>query len=202
MSTQWAFLVVQSVKNLPAMQETQVQSLGWEDPLEKGMATHLSILAWRIPWTGEWTEEPGGLQSMGSQGVRHDWVTDAHTDPPAPLGWLQPRIHPLLIRRKSHQTCMVFGHWGSEICTQTMQIAVLSWAWENTEVLLPFHKRCLGRGLLYSLDLTWVLLWTSRSLTGSQDKELQEPRLMSQLFSSSLSQFSLFPAQRCFLLAG
>ena len=49
------------VKNLPAMPETRVQSLGWEDPLEEGMATHSSILAWRIPWT----EEPGGLQSIG-----------------------------------------------------------------------------------------------------------------------------------------
>ena len=56
------------VKNLPAMQETQVLSLGREDPLEEGMATHSSILAWKIPWT----EEPGGLQSMGSQRVRHD----------------------------------------------------------------------------------------------------------------------------------
>ena len=56
------------VKNLPAMQETWVRSLGQEDPLEKGMATHSSILAWRIAWT----EEPGGLQSMGSQRVRHD----------------------------------------------------------------------------------------------------------------------------------
>ena len=56
----WASLVAQTVKNLPAMQETQVQSLGWEDPLEKGMATHSSILAWRILWA----EEPGGLQSM------------------------------------------------------------------------------------------------------------------------------------------
>ena len=56
------------VKNLPGMQETQVQSLGWEDPLEKGMATHSSILAWEIPWT----EEPGGLQFMGSQRVGHD----------------------------------------------------------------------------------------------------------------------------------
>ena len=53
------------------MQETWVQSLGQEDPLEKEMATHSSILAWRIPWT----EEPGGLQSMGSQRVGHDWVT-------------------------------------------------------------------------------------------------------------------------------
>ena len=61
-------LVAQMVKNLPAMQETQVRSLSWEDPLKKEMATHSSILAWRIPWT----EEPGGLQSMGLQRVRHD----------------------------------------------------------------------------------------------------------------------------------
>ena len=58
-------LVAQMVKNLPTMQETQVQSLVQEDPLEKGMAAHISILAWRIPWT----EEPGGLQSMRSQRV-------------------------------------------------------------------------------------------------------------------------------------
>ena len=55
--------MAQMVKNLPAMKETQVQSLDREDPLEKGMATHASILAWEIPWT----EEPGGLHSMGSQ---------------------------------------------------------------------------------------------------------------------------------------
>ena len=63
-----ASLVAQSVENLPAVQETQVRSLGWEDPLEKEMATHSSILAWKTSWT----EEPGGLQSMGSQRVRHD----------------------------------------------------------------------------------------------------------------------------------
>ena len=56
------------VKNLPAMQDTWVQSVGWEDPLEKGRATQSSILAWRIPWT----EELGRLQSVGSQRVRHD----------------------------------------------------------------------------------------------------------------------------------
>ena len=56
-----ASLVAQMVKKLPAMQETQLQSLGQKDPLKKGVATHSSILAWRIPWT----EEPGGLQSMG-----------------------------------------------------------------------------------------------------------------------------------------
>ena len=61
-------LVAQMVKNLPAMQETWVQSLGWEDLLKEGMATHSSILAWRIPWT----EEPGGLQSVEVQRVRHN----------------------------------------------------------------------------------------------------------------------------------
>ena len=61
-------LVAQAVKNLPATQETRVRSLGWEDPLEEGMATHSRILAWRIPWT----EEPDELQFMGSQRLGHD----------------------------------------------------------------------------------------------------------------------------------
>ena len=61
----WATCAAQLVENLPAMWETWVQSPGWEDPLEKAMATHSSILAWKIPWT----EESGGLQSMGSQRV-------------------------------------------------------------------------------------------------------------------------------------
>ena len=61
-------LVAQMVKRQPTMQETQVQSLGWEDLLEKEMATHSSIFAWKIPWT----EQPGRLQSMGSQRVRQD----------------------------------------------------------------------------------------------------------------------------------
>ena len=77
-----------AVKNLLAMWESWVRSLGQEDPLEKGMATHSSILAWRIPWT----EEPGGLQSMGSPRARHNWATElAHmtanyVDAPTPLG--------------------------------------------------------------------------------------------------------------------
>ena len=61
-------LVAQMVKRLPTMQETQVRSLGWEDPLEKEMATHSSTLVWKMPWT----EEHGRLQSMGSQRVGHD----------------------------------------------------------------------------------------------------------------------------------
>ena len=71
----WTSSVAQTVKNLPAMQETQVWFLGQEDPLEKGMAIHSSILACRVPWT----EEPGGLQSMGLQRVGHDRVTNAST---------------------------------------------------------------------------------------------------------------------------
>ena len=63
--------MAQLVKNLPVVQETQDQSLGWEDPLQKEMATHSSILAWRIPWT----EEPGRLQSMGLQRIGHNLVT-------------------------------------------------------------------------------------------------------------------------------
>ena len=68
-----ASLAAQMAKNLPAVQETWVWSLGWEDPLKKGMATHSSILAWRILWI----EESGGLQCMGCR-VRHDWATNTH----------------------------------------------------------------------------------------------------------------------------
>ena len=71
--TSWVSLVAHTAKNLHAMQETQVQSLGREDPLEKGMATHSSIPVWRIPWT----EEPGMLQSMGSE--RWTRLSDSHS---------------------------------------------------------------------------------------------------------------------------
>ena len=84
----WASLVAQLVKNLPAVRETWVQSLGWEDPLEKEVATHSSILACKIPWP----EKPGGLQSMGLQRVGgHDFVTK-HTRPHTPY----PSFFPLL----------------------------------------------------------------------------------------------------------
>ena len=71
LATMWASLVTQTVKNLPAMQETWDQSLGWEDLLGKGMATHSSILVWEIPWA----EKPGRLLSMELQRVGHDWET-------------------------------------------------------------------------------------------------------------------------------
>ena len=71
----WVSLMVQIVKNLPAVQETGIGSLGQKDPLKKGMATHSGILAWRIPWT----LEPGRLSSIRSQRVKHDWVINTHT---------------------------------------------------------------------------------------------------------------------------
>ena len=71
----WASLVPQMVKNLLAMQEAQVRSLGVADTLEKGMAAHSNILTWRIPWT----EKSGGLQSMGLQRVGHNWATNTFT---------------------------------------------------------------------------------------------------------------------------
>ena len=76
-------LVAQMVKNLPAMQETQVRSLDWEDLPEKEMATHSSILAWKITWT----EKPGGLQYTGSKKVGHDWATTTVCNPARPKGF-------------------------------------------------------------------------------------------------------------------
>ena len=81
--------MAQVVETPVAMQEIQVWSLGREDPLEKGMATHSSTLAWRIPWT----EEPGGLQSMGSQRVGHDWTTNTTLRQGRELGLEYSRCH-------------------------------------------------------------------------------------------------------------
>ena len=75
LSTHLGFLVAQIINSLPAMWETWVRSLGWEDPLEKEIAIHSSILPWKIPWM----KEPGGLQSVGCQRVRHDWANNTLT---------------------------------------------------------------------------------------------------------------------------
>ena len=101
--------MAQTVKNPPAMQETWVRSLGQEDPLEKEMAIHSSILTWRIPWT----EEPGGLQSTGSQRVRHDWVTNtAHLE----LSLIYLGFRKILVKHLS------FSHpWWSELQTNSQK---------------------------------------------------------------------------------
>ena len=109
------FLVAHMVKNLPAMWETWIWSLGLEEPVEKEMATHSSILAWIIPWT----EEPGRLQSMGSQGVGHNWATNIYIY--AVWGcycpWIWDTIH-LTMTRDTYLTatiCLPILHikWGN-----------------------------------------------------------------------------------------
>ena len=121
---------IDQFKNPPATQETPVQFLGWEDPLEEGMATHSSILAWRIPWT----EEPGGLQSMVLQRVRHDWAAKnkQHREEPkcrkwawlrwALIRWLIPMVpvirwshriaeHFSTLRQSQRENNYVPDHW-------------------------------------------------------------------------------------------
>ena len=83
------------VKNLPAMQETQIRSLGQKDPLEKGMATHSSIRAWRSPWT----EEPVGLQSIGLQRAGHDQVTNTH------------KVKNIMVQKNIIQACYVTSNF-------------------------------------------------------------------------------------------
>ena len=107
-----ASLVAQRLKCLPAMQETRVRFLGWEDPPEKEMATHSGILAWRIPST----EKPGGLQSMGSQRVGHDWTTSyllkkelsnaICSNMDTPIG-----VHTMPDKHKYHLIPLVCGIW-------------------------------------------------------------------------------------------
>ena len=108
-----ASLVAQMVKNPPAMQETWVRSLGWEDPLEKGKATYSSILVWRIPWT---------LQSVGSQRVGHDWVTFTFT-----FMRIKPKCGKLFRRLEYHtilpvswETCMQVKKKQLESCMEQL----------------------------------------------------------------------------------
>ena len=92
----WASLVAQRLKRLPGMRETRVRSLGREDPLEKEMATHSSILAWRIPWR----EEPGRLQSMGSPRVGHDWATSlTHSSLTSSVKWVCSHDHSIVLEK-------------------------------------------------------------------------------------------------------
>ena len=140
------------------MQETWVWSLGWEDPLEKGMATHSSILAWRIPWA----EEPGGLQCMESQRVGHDWATNTHTHThtcPLPLwGSRTRRLH-----------CLCCVPHPDPVC----QGDVLGQAWTRanrsrwkTEGLLSAYTNCIFLKYPYLIFLTfwWMYKWDMKKI--------------------------------------
>ena len=118
----WSSLMVQIVKNVPAMQETWVQSLAWEYPLDKGMPTHSSILTWRIPWT----VEPCGSQSMGSERVRCLWATNTFTFVTWSLIYFHRHTHvtihiplyKMLTCPLRHQHAYKFIHRQTHICTQ------------------------------------------------------------------------------------
>jgi len=120
----WASVVAQMVKNPRAMPEIWVWSLSREDPLEKEMATHSSILAWRIPWT----EEPGRLQSLGSQRVRYNWATNTHTHTHTHTVWNhllserrgnQSQSEGMVYRRRFSSCTTVVLIWGN-VCVSLM----------------------------------------------------------------------------------
>ena len=110
----WASLLAQMVKNLPAVQETRVWFLGWWDPLEKGMTTHSSVLAWEISWT----EVPGELQSTASQRVRHDWVTNTFA-----FTLSRNRIERLVMKKIGKEVMwMAFSEWAQTTKTFVFHI--------------------------------------------------------------------------------
>ena len=143
-SYKWASLVAQRLKCLPLMRETWVGSLGQEDPLEKEMATHSSILAWRIPWT----EEPGGLQSMGSQRVGHDWATSLST-----LTFLQVKKGTVI---EQYATVCGAGTWNPGLSASW--ICVLSTTLPLLHMTLAWLASTLA---IYSPEVTDELLLTN-----------------------------------------
>ena len=161
----WASLVAQSGKNMPAVQDTRVRSVGWEDPLEKQTATHSSIFAWKISWT----EEPGGLQSMGLQTVGCNWVTNTYlpTESYAKYGCFISGIYPYenLHHSKKEQ-------W--KVCGQFKAFKNFTMMFSNTVLFIALLLRWLfqnlgywdsndksNRSLLTGLDVLLFLLGTS-----------------------------------------
>ena len=165
---QWASLVAQTVKNLTAMRKTLVPSLGREDLLEKDVATHSNILAWRIPWT----EEPGGLQSMGSQRVWHNWVTNTFTLQLGFPGGASGKESTCQCRRCKR---LGFDPWVRKIPLQEEMAAhssILTWEipWTEEPGGLQFHAV--------------TKKWTRQSNTSSLFFESKMKQVISALLSS------------------
>ena len=155
MSPWWASLVGPTVKNLPAMQETQVPSLGQDAPRENGMAPYSSILAWRIPWTGE----PGGLESMGSQRARHNSVTDTHSGDP----WL--RTGATAHRRRSAWLLPSFSYLmlpGQSQAGNTHRGNRGSWEGLACVFLTLIHINAAFAPLSLSPQGKWIKFWMNR----------------------------------------
>ena len=149
MASRVASLVAQMVKNLPAIGETRVQSLGWEDPLEKGMATYSSISAWRIPWT----VEPGSLQSMGSQRVGHDWETNT-------LGWFWTVKSKVKVINLMFVNILVCAQSCPTLCNAMDCSPPGSSVHEISQAgILERIAISYSRGSFQSRDPTWVLMY-------------------------------------------
>ena len=137
----WASLVAQTIKNLPAMQETQVRSLDKEDPLEKGMTTHSSILVWRISGT----EEPGRLQSMESQRIRHNWVTNTFSTYREPIYEMYAFIK--YINKYKHTThqCSLMRSYKNPGKSDTQSGHNMNWTWK---IPLTYLVRAVDLGTI------------------------------------------------------
>ena len=149
-----ASLVAQTVKHMSTMPETRVQSLGWEDLLEKEMVTHSNILAWKIPWT----EEPDRLQSMGSQGVRHDWATSLSLY--SYDMWLQFSCHGgqwhICFSLSVVLVCRLFSSCGGGVllfsCGMRVPLLLSSWGGDSFSLLV------MWRGTFSSCDVKYHTL--------------------------------------------
>ena len=148
----------QTIKNLCAVLETQIWTLGWGGPLGKGMITHSSILVWRIPWT----EEPGGLRSMGPQRVRYDWVTNIHTH--------TQQIAMQCLRNQSvwRKISVRRDSWKeSSILLKKIVMIVLSWLDNPKLSKYVLIEQSDGIGLLWKLLLILALLFASSVTSGT-----------------------------------
>ena len=166
------------VKNLPAVQERRVQSLGEEDQLEKGMATHSSILAWRIPWT----EEPGGLQSMGSCRIRHDWMTNTFT-----LTFLEQRenflcVIPTFMLFLEQEEGLLWMHSAPTEHLGKLPLSLVSDHWVRSEFSSQRKQGSFG----YSADLLIIRLFVAENPChplDSQDDSYAYPISVTSLIS-------------------
>ena len=149
---------VRLVKKLPAMQETQVRSLGGEDPLEKGMATH--SMAWRIPWT----EEPGKLQSMGLQRVRHDWATDTSFILPSCPKWAGLEVSEDPLQLQPSQTWSSISLLTRQKCLWLDNL-YCSGCWAELSTVCRIQdfaglQKVLDLFVIYHL---WLIIWANKT---------------------------------------
>ena len=166
-------LAAQMVRNLPAMQETPVRSLGWEDPLKKGMAAHSSILAWRIPWT----EEPAGPQSMGLRRARHDWATNTFHYSYTERCLLKHGFKLLYIFKLIfigvkllYNVVLVFTAQQSESATHACVLSLFSHVRFFATPWTAACKALLSMGILQARTLEWVAIPSSRGSSQPRDR--------------------------------